>query len=198
MGPGAAQPLVVFCCSCLQACALRQAHTRQDDSSTGGQTATGSDTQSSRQGDSAPSNSGSKASSGRGLVCRQRQHTGKGLQQLPPASGSVSGAAAAVAAGPETAAAPAAVNSPPEANQQPILYQPYSHFFSGSSVYKPRRRAYISRVLCTDTEEVQSVHGSCSIQVSFMSHPAGWDVNEYVKQHPHHTAATGGSTGFRQ
>jgi hypothetical protein len=42
----------------------------------------------------------------------------------------------------------------------------------------------IARPLCTDIEAVQFADGSCSVQVSFVSHPADWDIQEYVRQHP--------------
>jgi hypothetical protein len=38
--------------------------------------------------------------------------------------------------------------------------------------------------LWTNIEELQSVNGSCSVQVSFVKHPADWDVKGYILQHP--------------
>lgn len=170
----AATRLVMCCCPSLQACALRQAHTRQDAaSSEDGQTATaGSDTRSSSQGDSAPSNSGPEASSGSRPVRRQQQRTGRGLQRLPQASGSVSGSAATVAAGPASAATPAAPHSSRLAKQQPVMRKPYSHFVCTYSQLKPEHTAYIAIPLCTEIEELQGLHGSCSVEVSFCETPS--------------------------
>lgn len=47
-----------------------------------------------------------------------------------------------------------------------------------------RPQVSIVGALCTDIEAIQFARGSCSVNVSFMSHQADWDIKEYVKQHP--------------
>jgi hypothetical protein len=180
----AATQLVVCCCSRLQACALRQAHTRQNtDGLISDQTATaGPGTQSGSQGNSAPSNSAVEASGASRLVRRQQQHTATGLQQLPPASASLSDVSEAFSVGTEAAAVLAALHPPPLVKQQRILHHPYSHFFSGLSLSSTP--VNIATALCTDIEAFEYARGSCPIQVAFVSHPDDWDIKEYVLQHP--------------
>jgi hypothetical protein len=170
----------------LQTSVLRQAQARRAARSGGSQTATtGSDTWSSSEAGSDSDDSDSEASSGgRGTrpVRRQQQRTGRG-QQVPTASGSSSEAATASAAVVAGSAMPAA--SPGNLPEQgPILHQPYSHLLRSRNILQVKSTVRIASPLCTDIEELQSVSGSCSVQVFFAKHSADWDVKGYILQHP--------------
>jgi hypothetical protein len=88
--------------------------------------------------------------------------------------------AAAAAEGPAT---PAAL-PPSSAKQGPILHQPYSHILWCNIRFLPGGSLYISNALCTDIHKLQIGVCSCSVQVSFVKHPADWDVKGYILQHP--------------
>jgi hypothetical protein len=42
----------------------------------------------------------------------------------------------------------------------------------------------IAAALCTDIEELHSGSRSCSVHVSYVQHPADWDIKGYILQHP--------------
>lgn len=152
----------------LQACAQRLVHSRQNAaSSAGSETAiTDSDVQNSSTGLSDFDGTASEVSSsgrgqGAGPVCRQKQRTGWGLQQI--ASSPV-----ATAPGPAT---PAAVHSASPTAQGPILHQPYSHFvWCSSQQFSESRPLGFASALCTDIEEMQSVQGTCPVHVYLITH----------------------------
>jgi hypothetical protein len=67
-------------------------------------------------------------------------------------------------------------------------HQPYSHFFWGHGQLKPPHRGpniiRVATALCTDIPEVQCAGRRCAVKVFFQTHPADWDVAEYILQHP--------------
>lgn len=186
----------------LQECVVRRVQARQaaGRAAGGSQTATtGSDTwSSSEDGGSHSEDSDSEASSdsgrGQGGMLVQQQSAGRRQQQVAGASGPHPGAAAAGAAaagsegpGPSGVAATpaaAALHALESVDQGPHLRQPYSHFFLSPAQLKLGAKVRIAVPLCTDIKALQSLNGSCPVKVSFMVHPAGWNVNEYVLQHP--------------
>jgi hypothetical protein len=172
----------------LQTSVLRQAQARRAARSSGSQTGTtDSDTWSSSEGEFDTDDSDSEASSGgRGREAKmgrkQQPRTGR-EQQVPPASAS-SEAAAALAEPAGPAASPRS-----SADQGPILHQPYSHLSWCHGHFHLRCTVGIGAALCTDIEELHS--NGCSAEVSFVKHPADWDVKGYILQHPvmqHQTA----------
>ena len=117
------------------------------------------------------------------LPVRRQQRSHRQQQQVPQASGPSSdatpAAAAAAAAGPATPAALA----PSSAELGPILHQPYSHLV-WCHINAQNTQTNIASALCTDITQLQSVNGSCSVTVSIVNHPAGWEVKDYILQHP--------------
>jgi hypothetical protein len=60
------------------------------------------------------------------------------------------------------------------------LHQPYSHLVWCHNF----RTTSIAPALCTDIKELHSGSRSCSVHVSYVQHPADWDIKGYILQHP--------------
>ena len=184
----------------LQECVVRQVEARQAArrAAGGSQTSTtSSDTWSSSSSssdeESESGDSDSEATSGgrsqrTRRVSMQQQSAGRRQQHAVGASGPDSGpiaaAAAAAAAGPEGPVTPAVSGQHAAGFSDQGLHQPYSHFFWGHSLLKRGNRLFIPAPLCTNIQEVHSADGTCAAQLYFKQQPAGWDVSEYILQHP--------------
>lgn len=114
------------------------------------------------------------------LLDRQQQRTARGLQQVAAASVSLASARATAATGPQGAATSATLQTPSCAAQKPYLRPPYSHLIRCD--IQLRNFVAITSSLCTDIKELQSVGGSCPVQVAFVKHTADWDVRGYILQ----------------
>jgi hypothetical protein len=166
----------------LQASVLGQAQARRSPAKPAdSQTATsGSDTWSSSEGESDSDDIDSEVSSrvrGRGTRQVRRQQPRAGLEHQQFARASESTAHAAVAA-----ARPARLALP--AQRGPTLHTPYSHLLWCHMSLQVYSTVCIASALCTDIEDLHSANASCSVQVSFLKHPADWDIKGYILQHP--------------